>query len=551
LRSIIENEPECVKIVNARGQLLEMNPAGLAMLEADSLEIAQEHTLIDYLLPQYRADFMALHKKVMNGENALLEFEIQGLKGAHRWLETHATPLRDASGVVTTLLGITRDVTERKLNEKRIHHLANYDSLTDLPNRTYLDNSFKQILSLTRRNEENLSIMLLDLDHFKNINDTLGHYIGDKLLIESAIRLQSILREEDTIARLGGDEFIILLPNINVKNIDNIAQKLLEILSAPFEIDNHELNISASIGISLYPHDGEDFETLYKNADTAMYRAKHEGRNGYCFFTDEMQRNSIRNLELGNALRHALQYDQLTLHYQPQICAKEGKIIGAEALLRWYHPEFGNVSPAEFIPILEENGLILPIGEWVLRTAIGQAKMWIEAGFEPIIMAVNLSSVQFRHLDLPNTISSILDEIGLPPQYLEIELTESMAMDDPQKAIKIMNNLHDRGIRMSIDDFGTGYSSLNYLKKFKIYKLKIDQSFVRDICVDDDDKAIVSTIISMAKRLGLKTIAEGVETIEQLNYLQQEGCDEIQGYFYSKPLLAAEFEALRNKTLRS
>ena len=277
-----------------------------------------------------------------------------------------------------------------------------------------------------------------------------------------------------------------------------------------------------------------------------MYRAKQEGRNGYSFFTEEMQKYSIRNLEYSSALHHALEAKQFEVYYQPQISSVDGKIIGAEALLRWHHPKLGFVSPAEFIPIAEENGMILPIGEWVLRTAVQQAKKWMQQGAAPIIMAVNLSAVQFRHLALPETVSSILQEADLPPEYLELELTEGVAMNDPLKAISIMNDLHNRGIRMSIDDFGTGYSSLSYLKKFKIYKLKIDQSFVRDINIDDEDKAIVSAIIVMAKRLGLQTIAEGVETVGQLEYLKEQGCNEIQGYYYSKPLPAKEFEAFRN-----
>ncbi|MDD2829645.1 MAG: EAL domain-containing protein [Sulfuricurvum sp.] len=545
LSSIIENEPECVKLVNANGQLIEMNPAGLAMLEADSLEEAQRHTLIDYILPQWRAPFTDLHKKVMNGENDILEFEIQGLKGTRRWLETHATPLRDSEGNVTMLLGITRDTTERKHNEERISYLASFDTLTGLPNRNYLNDYLLSILSLAKRHETSFTVIFLDIDHFKDINDTLGHHIGDLLLIESASRLKSVLREEDMVSRLGGDEFIILLPKIEMYGAERVAKKLLDIMKNPFYINSHELSLTTSIGIALYPNDGEDFESLYKNADTAMYRVKQDGRNGYCFFTEDMQRNSIRNLELSNALHHALSENQFTLHYQPQISAKTEKIIGAEALLRWNHPQLGAISPTEFIPIAEDNGLIIPIGEWVLRTALQQAKKWMDQGEEPIIMAVNLSAVQFKHIHLVDMVSSILDEISIPAEYLELELTESTAMHDPQHAINIIHDLHSRGVRMSIDDFGTGYSSLNYLKKFKIYKLKIDQSFIRDINTDHEDKAIVSAIINMAKALGLQTIAEGVETIGQLDYLKAEGCDEIQGYFYSKPLDIKGFEAFR------
>ncbi|MDD2781036.1 EAL domain-containing protein [Sulfuricurvum sp.] len=545
LKTIIENEPECVNLVDSHGMLLEMNPAGLEMLEAATLEEVQKYNLIDYVLPQWRSLFVALHKKVMHGESGILEFEIQGLKGRKRWLETHATPLRDSDGNVTILLGITRDTTERKESEERIRYLANFDNLTGLPNRTQLDSHIKDLLSLAKRNDTDITVMFLDLDHFKDINDSLGHSAGDRLLVETAMRLKSLLREEDTIARMGGDEFIILLPNVSFNGASQVAQKLLNAFNKPFQIIEHELSISASIGIALYPHDGVDFETLYKNADTAMYRAKQDGRNSFCFFTEEMQHHSIRNLEISNALRHALERHQLYLHYQPQFSTHEKRIIGAEALLRWNHPELGNISPAEFIPIAEENGTILPIGEWVLRTAIQTAKEWNDQGTFPLIMAVNLSAVQFRSSNLPIQVATLLDEIGLPPEYLELELTESVAMYDPQRAINVMNELHARGVRMSIDDFGTGYSSLSYLKKFNIYKLKIDQSFVRDINVDPEDKAIVAAIISMAKSLGLQTIAEGVETIGQLNYLYEQGCDEIQGYYFSKPLSKEEFESFK------
>lgn len=547
LLSIIDNEPECVKLVDNAGNLIEMNPAGLKMIEAESLQEAQSFPLISYLLPEWQKSFMALHKQVMEGKNGLLEFEIQGLKGTRRWLETHATPLRDNEGNVTMLLGITRDTTERKQNEEKIRYLANFDNLTGLPNRTQLALRIKDLLSMAKRNNQEIAFMFLDLDHFKDINDSLGHNIGDTLLIETANRLKQLLREEDTVARVGGDEFIITLPNTPMEGAAQVAQKLLDAFKTSFQIDQNELDISASIGITIYPSDGADFETLYKNADTAMYRAKHEGRNGYCFFTAEMQYKTTRNLELGNALRHAMERNELHLQYQPQFSTQTGNLIGAESLLRWIHPHFGSVSPAEFIPIAEENGTIFPIGEWVLRTATAQAKEWMDKGMEPIIMAVNLSAVQFRSPNLSLLVRSILKEAKLPPEYLELELTESVAMHDPHKAITVMNELHQQGIRMSIDDFGTGYSSLSYLKKFQVYKLKIDQSFVRDINVDPEDKAIVGAIINMAKSLGLMTIAEGVETVGQLEYLRQEGCDEIQGYYYSEPLSKEAFEAFREQ----
>lgn len=542
LQTIIDNEPECVKLINPRGQLIEMNPAGLAMLEAESLEVAQKKTLLSYLIPQWRVPFLDLHKRVMSGKSGMLEFEIRGLKGTQRWLETHAVPLRDSLGNVTMLLGITRDITEHKKTQQKIEFMANYDALTGLPNRLKLEEQLEYLVALSKREDWNFALMFLDIDHFKDINDTLGHTVGDKLLKKFAQRIKNTFREEDTLARFGGDEFIILLPNTNALEAQQVAQKLLATAQLPFSIEHHKLAISASIGIAIYPMDGVDKDTLYKNADTAMYRAKHNGRNNYSFFTKEMQIIAKRNLELNNALYDALSNNELHLVYQPQISATTGKVIGAEALLRWTHPTFGNVSPAEFIPIAENNGLILPIGEWVLETAIGQMKEWLEKGMLSMVMAVNLSAVQFRNANLPDVITKILDEVGLPAQYLEIELTEGVTMNNPHAAINIMNHLDQIGIKMSIDDFGIGYSSLSYLKKFKVYKLKIDQSFVRDITTDPEDKAIVAAIINMAQSLGLQTIAEGVETLEQLNYLCEQGCDEIQGYYYSRPLLAQDFE---------
>lgn len=439
---------------------------------------------------------------------------------------------------------MANDITERKRAEERIHYLANFDPLTGLPNRTQLNDHLKYALSLAKRSSGHLALLFLDLDHFKDINDTLGHSTGDALLIEVAGRLCQVLREEDTVTRLGGDEFILLLPGNDTLGAAQVAQKLLCAIAESYLIEHYDLTLTASIGIALYPEDGLDLEALSKSADAAMYRAKQEGRQCYRFFTPEMQARSARNLQLVNALHHALEHRQLQLHYQPQIAMQDGRITGAEALLRWSHPELGSVSPAEFIPVAESSGLILPIGEWVLRCAIRQAKAWIENGFGPLIMAVNLSAVQFRHPDLPELVTRILNEENLAPESLELELTESVAMHNPPGAIAVMNNLYERGIRMSIDDFGTGYSSLSYLKKFKAYKLKIDQSFVRDINIDPEDKAIVSAIINLAKSLGLQTIAEGVETIEQQAFLREQGCDQMQGYLFSRPVPPEQFEAL-------
>ena len=542
LRTIIETEPECVKVVDATGRLIEMNASGLAMLEADSLAQAQQQGLANYILTPYRTAFLALHQRVMAGETGTLEFEIEGLKGTRRWLETHAAPMCDANGQATLLLGITRDITLRKQAEERIRYLAHFDALTGLPNRAQLDDRARYAISLAQRNKGSVALMFLDLDHFKDINDSLGHSVGDALLVEVARRLRLMLREEDTVSRLGGDEFIFLFHEIDAPRAARLAQKLLDVVAEPYRIESYDLNVTGSIGVALYPADGPDLETLFKNADAAMYRAKHEGRHGYRFFTAEMQSRSARHLQLVNALRQALEHDQFKLHYQPQVALHDGRMVGAEALLRWTHPELGVVSPAEFIPAAEDSGLILPIGEWVLRHAVRQARFWIQDGLAPLVMAVNLSAVQFRHPDLPKLVTRILEEESLPPEYLELELTEGVALHDPQGAITVMNQLHERGVRMSIDDFGTGYSSLAHLKKFKVYKLKIDQSFVRDISTDAEDRAIVGAVIHMASSLGLQTIAEGVETAGQLAFLHEQGCNEVQGYFFSRPLPTDQFE---------
>jgi predicted signal transduction protein with EAL and GGDEF domain len=367
--------------------------------------------------------------------------------------------------------------------------------------------------------------------------------VGDALLCAVAQRLSGLLREQDTIARLGGDEFILVLPDTDAVGAAHVAEKLLRAADQPFDIDAHELVITPSMGIAMYPQDGKDFDTLSRCADAAMYIAKQGGRNHYRFFTAEMQADSDRSLLLENALRRALERNQLYLHYQPQVCVASGAIVGAEALLRWEHPELGRVSPAEFIPVAESSGMILPMGDWVLQTATRQLREWMDQGYA-LTMAVNVSLVQFRQADFPQRIGQILQDAGLPPHCLELELTEGVAMTDPALAIDTIDRLHQQGVLLSIDDFGTGYSSLNHLKKFKVYKLKIDQSFVRDIADDPDDRGIVSAIISMAQGMDMRTIAEGVETAEQLAFLQDHGCMEVQGYLFGRPMAARDFGAL-------
>jgi diguanylate cyclase (GGDEF)-like protein/PAS domain S-box-containing protein len=440
------------------------------------------------------------------------------------------------------------DITTRVEHERRINQLINFDPLTGLPNRNLLHDRVSQAIHAASRSGSHLAILFLDLDHFKNVNDTLGHSTGDELLVEVGKRLKASVRESDTVARIGGDEFVIVLADADATDASAVATKLLDSLSQPYTIGTHLLSATPSIGVAMYPEDGTEFGVLYQHADAAMYQAKGDGRNGFRFFTAEMQSHTERMLVLEGAMRQALELGQFYLNYQPQLSADGRKVIGVEALLRWSHPELGMVSPAEFIPLAESNGQIIPIGTWVLRTAVQQLRAWLDSGLHPIVMAVNLSAVQFRHSNLPALVSQILEEFQLPPEYLELELTESVTMANPQTAIDVMDDLHARGVRMSIDDFGTGYSSLSYLKKFKVYKLKIDQSFVRDIATDADDRAIVTAIVQMAHSVGFVAIAEGVETPAQQEFLIQQGCDEVQGYLFSKPLPAEQIAAFIRKT---
>jgi diguanylate cyclase (GGDEF)-like protein len=449
-------------------------------------------------------------------------------------VEIGLMPIEDDEG--RYVIASVMDITARLENERRIEQLIHFDTLTGLPNRNLLIDRVGQAIRTAERTRSHVAILFIDLDHFKNINDTLGHSMGDDLLVEVGRRLSDCVRESDTLARIGGDEFVLVLTEADATSAAMVAMKMLECLEQPFQIAEHMLVSTPSIGIALYPQDGTSFSVLYQHADAAMYMAKRDGRNSYRFFTAETQAHTERMLILEGAMRRALEQEQFYLEYQPQLSVNGLEVTGVEALLRWNHPLLGRVSPAEFVPLAETNGQIIAIGTWVIRTALRQLRTWMDLGLPPMVMAVNLSAVQFRHANLPTLVTDLLNEAQLPAECLELELTEGVAMGNPQNAITTMDDLHARGVRMSIDDFGTGYSSLNYLKKFKVYKLKIDQSFVRDIASDPDDRAIVSAIIQMAHSVGFLTIAEGVETHEQHAFLIEQGCDEVQGYMFSKPL---------------
>ena len=429
--------------------------------------------------------------------------------------------------------------------EDKLNYLAYHDALTGLPGRTLFQDRLTQAITNAHRHEDTLGVLFIDLDHFKNINDSLGHHAGDILLKQVAALFTSCMREDDTVARLGGDEFVVILPNMASEDEAwLVSQKILKLMTKPFTIESHELFITCSIGIALYPKDGKDARTLLQSADGALYLAKNKGRNNAQFCTAEMNAKALERLTLENDLRQALNRREFLLHYQPRVDMISGEITGMEALVRWQHPVQGLLYPTQFIPIAEESGLIVPLGEWVLRTACEQNKAWQRAGLKPVSIAVNLSARQFKQQDLVELISRVLEETELSPSYLELELTESMVMQHVEAAISTLNQFKEIGVKISIDDFGIGYSSLNYLKHFPIGFLKIDQSFVRDITTNRDDAAIAKIIISMAHDLGLKVIAEGVETKEQKSFLHLHSCDEIQGFFYSKPIPAEEFETL-------
>ncbi|WP_208300198.1 EAL domain-containing protein [Aquabacterium sp. A08] len=530
-------------ITDAQQRIIQVNPAFTAITgypEADIL--GQTPALLSS--GRHGADFYATMWQ---------EIEAQGHWQGEVWNQRQngeqypewlsISRVRDSQGQTTHYIAIFSDISRRREQEARIRHLAYFDPLTGLANRTLLRERVEHDLSVARRHQTPLSLLFIDLDHFKQVNDSLGHQVGDELLNQVAQRIGQMVREQDTVARLGGDEFVAVLPDTGAAGATHMAKRLLERLSAPYLVAQQELTVTPSIGIGLFPEDGPDFEALYRCADTAMYRAKQEGRNRFAFFTHEMQALSIRRLQLENALRRAVERGELSLHYQPQASLRDGRVVGVEALLRWEHPEWGSVSPAEFIPIAEGSGQILAIGEWVLEQACDQMQRWRSQGLGELVVAVNLSAVQFRQPQLPAQVQRILARTGLPPHCLELELTESTASHDPEAAIATMNELRQLGLLLSVDDFGTGYSSLNHLKRFSVHKLKIDQSFVRDIPDDADDANIVETIVQMAHSLGLVTIAEGVETAAQRDFLRQRGCDEMQGYLLGRPLPANGFEA--------
>lgn len=461
--------------------------------------------------------------------------------GSESWALTTKVPLRNRWGQIIGTMGISHDITDRKQAEAQIRYMALHDALTGLPNRILLQDRLAQAIALASRNREQVAVLMLDLDHFKNINDSLGHYIGDRLLEAVSVRLKECLRKSDVVARFGGDEFVFCLPSVAAtQDIERVAHKILATLTSPFQVEGHELQIGASIGICQYPIHGVSPEILLQSADAAMYEAKTKGPGGYCFFTPELSEDAKRRQKLERDLHKACAREEFVLHYQPQVSASSGRITGVEALLRWNHPEEGPISPNQFIPLLEELGLMVEVGNWVLKTACLQTVAWQKEGLPPVRMAVNVSAQQFHRGNIVSAVEAVLSETGLDPEWLELELTESLTLDETEATIRIMHELKRIGVSLSLDDFGTGWSSLSYLRRFPLDRLKIDRSFMRDIESQPAAKAVVMSIMGLARNLGLSCIGEGVETHQQLEYLQKHMCPEIQGFLYSPAVPAVD-----------
>jgi diguanylate cyclase (GGDEF)-like protein/PAS domain S-box-containing protein len=481
-------------------------------------------------------------------------FEYQSVddKGDSRWFSINGQPLFDDTGVFLGYRGTGADITARKLTEQRVYHVAQHDVLTGLPNRSLLQDRLGQAVAYATRSGNPVWVMMIDLDRFKFVNDSMGHKAGDVLLVTVAARLRSSLRDTDTVARLSGDEFVVILSEHAGEEplTRDIVQRVMDAVASPVMLGTKEFFVTCSIGVAVYPSEGTTADNLIEHADIAMYRAKKVGRNNFQFYTPAMNEESLERVRIESALRNALERDEFVLYYQPQVDLASGEIVGMEALIRWKHPELGMVPPVRFVGVAEETGLIVPIGAWVMRTAAAQNKAWHDAGLGKLRVAVNLSARQFGDPDLIGGIETVLADTGLEPGCLELELTESLFMSEVTPAVDLLHRMKALGVNLSIDDFGTGYSSLSYLSRFPIDVLKIDRSFVADITDDANDAAIVSSIIALAHNLKLSVIAEGVETVEQLDYLRSQGCDEMQGYYFSRPVPADEFEQLLRERRR-
>ncbi len=529
--------------VLARGRFLYVNPYMCKLFgyaEADFIERLGPYDLV--VAEQHERIAEQLARRPGGGAVETSEFTGRRQDGSQFTMSVLGMPSRFDGQVVA--VGTVIDITDRKLAEQRIRELADFDALTGLPNRRLLHDRIEQMIAAAERDKHGAALLFLDIDHFKRVNDSLGHSVGDDLLCALAQRYVKVVRRIDTLARLGGDEFIILLPEVNTAAAADVARRVLEIAASPFSVGGHALTVTSSIGIALYPQDGKDIDTLLKNADTAMYKAKDLGRNTFQFYSSEMNMATLERLMMESNLRLALTEEQFVLHYQPLVSLQNGEIVGVEALIRWQHPTLGTIMPDRFIAVAEDSGMINPIGDWVLFEACRQAQAWIDEGLLLRTMAVNVAPVQFRQAGFVEMVAGALSATGLVADCLELELTERTVMHDAEFTLGTLSALKRMGVSLSLDDFGTGYSSLAYLKRFPVGKLKIDRSFIMDLESDTDDQAIASTIVSMGRSLRLTVLAEGVETAEQLALLRKMGCGMVQGFHYSRPLAAAEMTEL-------
>lgn len=543
-RLISENAADLISIVDKAGNRLYASPSyttNLGYTEEDLMNISP----FDLVHPDDRGKTkQAFEESIRTGICSVLEYKIQDKKGEVKTVESRCSIIRDQRGEIETLIFVARDITERKFQEEMLIHKTYHDELTDLPNRILLKDRLKQAIVSAKRGKHKLAVMFIDLDRFKAINDTMGHSIGDVLLQKVSATILSCLRESDTLARQGGDEFIILLPEVDdINDVMYVTNRIIDSFHEPYTIAGQDIFITASVGISLYPQDGKDDETLIRRADMAMYRAKDAGRAGYQLYSDTMEEN-IKKLVLENNIRKGLKQEEFVLHYQPQVNLKTGQLHGFEALIRWNHPELGLVLPSNFISLAEESGLIIPVGEWILREACMELKKWQEAGNNDILMMINLSGRQFQQKNLLKNITNIVNEIGIDFKRLEFEITESIAMRDVDFTINTLKEFKKLGINSTIDDFGTGYSSLNYLRKLPVTMLKIDKSFISELPHDRESAVIVSATIALAHSLNLKVIAEGVESVEQLQFLRSQECDYAQGYIFSEAVSPNELESM-------
>jgi diguanylate cyclase (GGDEF)-like protein/PAS domain S-box-containing protein len=545
---VLDQIQESVLTLDQSGYITSWNKGAERLFGYTAMEAVGNH-----ILSLYVDEDADLEDSFAERGGRMMEVRRRKKSGEVFWASMTLTPLRDAGERPIGLIAYLSDVTERKLAEERLHHLAYYDALTSLPNRTLLTKLVDQALMVAQRKDLSGCVLFIDLNRFKLINDALGRRIGDELLRQVALRFRAALRDEDIVARLSGDEFVVGLFDIRQHfEATTVAQKLQASLTQPFLIEGHDLRVGAGIGISVYPQDGGDAETLLRLADIAMARAKqgHDSpENSVAFYSEDMNQGMHERMRIESGLRHALGHGELLLHYQPKFAIEGGRIIGAEALVRWLHPQRGLVPPAEFIPLAETTGLIVQVGEWVLEAACAQAAIWKRAGLPPLRIAINVSAREFTSA-LPERLGATLARYELEPCWLELEITESALMHDIERVIAIMDQINALGVTLSLDDFGTGYSSLSYLKRFPIDTLKIDRSFTMGLPDDGSDCAIAKTIISIGQKLKHKVIAEGVETLEQLEFLRESGCDEAQGYLFSRPLPADAFEqALRENWL--